>query len=80
MMCNARFGPLTLLMTLRVKTSKAMTNLRDYFTFQSMTLTSDSRLRLFLSELIYHLDSLTNYIYNEYMYALSKKSLILNNN
>ena len=36
--------------------------LRDYFTFQSMTLTSDSRLRLFLSEMIYPLDSLTNYL------------------
>ena len=43
MMRNARFGPLTLLMTLRVMTSKVKTNLRDYFTFQSMTLTSDSR-------------------------------------
>ena len=40
--------------------SKVMTNLRDYLTFQSMTLTSDSKLRLFLSELIYPLDSLTN--------------------
>ena len=56
-----------------------MTNLRDYFTFQSLTLTSDSWLRLFLSELIYPLNSLTNYcIYNES--ALSKKALILNNN
>ena len=44
-----------------------MTKLRDYFTFQSMTLTSDSRLRLFflfvfLSKLIYPLDFLTNYL------------------
>ena len=52
MMRNARFGPLTLLMTLRVIDVKSVTNLRDYFTFQSMTLTSDSRLSLFLSELI----------------------------
>ena len=61
-MRNARFGPLTLFMTLRVIDVKSETNLRDYFTFQSMTLTSDSRLRLFLSELIYPLDSLTNYL------------------
>ena len=56
-----------------------MTNLRDYFAFQSMTLTSDSRLRLFLSELIYPLESLTctNYIH-VHKSALTKKSLILN--
>ena len=65
MMRNARFGPLTLLMTLRVINVKSDDNLRDYFTFQSMTLTSDSRLRLLLSELIYPLlplDSLKNYL------------------
>ena len=55
-----------------------MTNLRDYFTFQSMTLTSDSRLRLFLSELIYIPLTLLQTIYNES--ELSEKSLILNNN
>ena len=62
MMRNARFGPLRLLMTLRVINVKSADNLRYYFTFQSMTLTSDSRLRLILSELIYPLDSLTNYL------------------
>ena len=56
-MRNARFRPLTLLMMLRVINVKS-----DYFTFQSMMLTSDSRLRLFLSELIYPLDSLINYL------------------
>ena len=39
-----------------------MTNLRDDFTFQSMTLTSDSRLRLILSEMMNPLDSPTNYL------------------
>ena len=62
MMRNTRFGPLRLLMTLRVINVKSDDNLRYYFTFQSMTLTSDSRLRLILSELIYPLDSLTNYL------------------
>ena len=62
MMRNARFGPLTLLMTLRVIDVKSEDKLRDYFTFQSMTLTSDSRLIPYLSEMIYPLDSLTNYL------------------
>ena len=51
-----------------------MTNLRDYIMLQSMRLTSDTRLRLFLLELIYPLESLTNYLYNES--ALFKKSLL----
>ena len=38
-------------------TSKVMTNLCGYIMFQSMTLTSASWLRLFLSELVYTLDS-----------------------
>ena len=63
MMRNARFGPITLLMTLRVIDVKSDDKFTcDYFTFHSMTLTSDSRLRLFLSERIYPLDSLTNYL------------------
>ena len=69
MMRNARFGPLT---NYELLTSKVMTNLRDYYTFQSMTLTSDSRLRLFLSELI----SILKLSTMNPKAALSKKSLI----
>ena len=63
MMRNARFWPLTLLMTLRVIDVKSDDKfMRLLNTFQSMTLTPNSRLRLFLSEQIYPLYSLSNYL------------------
>ena len=57
MMRNARFGPLTLLMTLRVIDVKS----DDKFT-QLFYVSIHDAYRLFLSELIYPLDSLTNYL------------------